>query len=139
MDWVLDASMALAWALPGEGALRAEEFLIGLTAEDVLWVPPLWWYEVSNALVVAERRGRITEAVRSEIMGLYGKLPLRTDSSFGSDLALRLQSLAQRYGLSGYDAAYLELALRIGAGLATLDRTLLQAAKRAGVKTPMDR
>ncbi len=139
MDWVLDASMALAWALPGEGALRAEEFLMGLTAEDVLWVPPLWWYEVSNALVVAERRGRITEAVRSEIMGLYGKLPLRTDSSFGSDFALRLQSLAQRYGLSGYDAAYLELALRIGAGLATLDRSLLQAAKRAGVKTPMDR
>ncbi|MEI9478624.1 MAG: type II toxin-antitoxin system VapC family toxin [Deltaproteobacteria bacterium] len=62
MDWVLDASIALAWALPDEASDQADRFLSRVTAKDVLWVPSLWWYEVANALVVAERRKRLTEA-----------------------------------------------------------------------------
>jgi len=58
MDWVLDASMALAWALPDETSLQADRFLSRVSAEDVLWVPSLWWYEVANALILAERRKR---------------------------------------------------------------------------------
>jgi len=49
MDWVLDASIALGWALPDETSLQADRFLRRVSAKDVLWVPSLWWYEVANA------------------------------------------------------------------------------------------
>ena len=56
MNWVLDCSLALAWALPDETSKRAERFLAGLGQETLLWVPALWWYELANALTMAHRR-----------------------------------------------------------------------------------
>ena len=74
MEWVLDASLALAWALPDETSIQAERFLNRLTAKDVLWVPSLWWVEIANALIVAERRKRLTEADGTRLKKLYGDI-----------------------------------------------------------------
>jgi predicted nucleic acid-binding protein len=134
MDWVLDASIALAWALPDETSLQADRFLSRVLAEDVLWVPSLWWYEVANALILAERRKRLTEADGIQLKELYGMLPIKTDTIIGSDTIERLSTLARQYKLSAYDASYLELALRKGLGLATLDRNLRSVAEKAGVR-----
>ena len=134
MDWVLDASVALAWALPAETSLQADRFLKRVTTKDILWVPSLWWYEVGNALIVAERRKRLTEADGIQLRELYGKLPIRTDVISGPGTLERLQTLAKEYELSGYDAAYLELALRRGIGLATVDLRLRHASQKAGVR-----
>lgn len=134
MDWVLDASIALAWALPDETSHQADQFLRGVSAKDVLWVPALWWYEVANALILAERRKRLTEADGIQLKELYGMLSIRTDMIFGADTIERLRILAREYRLSAYDAAYLELALRKGVGLATLDLSLRSTAQKAGVK-----
>jgi predicted nucleic acid-binding protein len=135
MEWVLDASLALAWALPDETSIQAERFLNRLTAKDVLWVPSLWWVEIANALIVAERRKRLTEADGTRLKKLYGDLPMKTDVLSGPDFIERLHHLAKAYTLSAYDAAYLELALRRGLGLATTDLHLRSASQKAGVKT----
>lgn len=134
MGWVLDCSLALAWALPDETSKRADQFLAGVSRKNVLWVPALWWYEVSNALMMAQRRQRLSEADRMRSVELYGMLPIQTDAHLSPDTMLHLHVLAWEHDLSAYDAAYLELARRRGLGLATLDRRLATAARRVGIK-----
>ncbi len=134
MDWVLDSSMALAWGLPDETSTKADRFLAHVSAHDTLWVPALWWYEVSNALVTAQRRRRVSKADRLGLLQLYGRLPLQTDTHLSTETMWRLQALAEEHALSAYDAAYLELATRRGLGLATLDQRLLAAARNAGIQ-----
>jgi len=133
MDWVIDSSIALAWALPDETSKEAERFLSRVSIQSVLWVPALWWYEVANALLMAQRRKRLTEAGRIRLMELYRKLPIRTDMMLDSDIMWRFHTLALEYNLSAYDAAYLELAQRRGLGLATVDHHLHGAAQKAGI------
>jgi predicted nucleic acid-binding protein len=133
MDWVIDSSMALAWALPDETSKEAERFLSRLSTRSILWVPALWWYEMANALLMAQRRKRLTEAGRIRLMELYRKLPIRTDMMLDSDIMWRFHTLAMEYNLSAYDAAYLELAQRRGLGLATVDQHLHGAAQKAGI------
>ena len=89
---------------------------------------------MANALLMAQRRKRLTEAERIRLMELYQRLPIRTDVALDSDIVWRLHTLAIEYNLSAYDAAYLELAQRRGLGLATVDRPLRVAAQRAGMK-----
>jgi len=133
-DWVVDSSIALAWALPDETSKEADRFLSRISIRSILWVPALWWYEIANALLMAQRRKRLGEAERMRLMELYRRLPIRTDMALDSDILWRLHTLAIEYNLSAYDAAYLELAQRRGLGLATVDRTLRFAAQRAGIK-----
>jgi predicted nucleic acid-binding protein len=133
MEWVLDCSLALAWALPDESSPKAAGFLESLNPDDRFWVPALWWYELSNGLIVAQRRRRLTEAERMQLTQLYDALPIQTDVNLNPDTAWRFQTIAKEEGLSAYDAAYLELAQRRGLGLATLDRALILAARKAGV------
>jgi predicted nucleic acid-binding protein len=134
MEWVLDASVALAWALPDEDSERADLLLDAAPSGIQFYVPVLWWYEVANALVVAYHRRRITEAEVSRIMELYGMMPIKTELSLGVDSMWRFCSLAREYQVSAYDAAYMELAQRLGVGLATLDHHLRLAAMQAGIE-----
>jgi len=134
MDWVIDSSIALAWALPDETSKEAERFLSRVLVGNILWVPALWWYEMANALLMAQRRKRLTEAERIRLIELYRKLPIQTDMALDSDIMGRFHTLAIEYNLSAYDTAYLELAQRRGLGLATVDRQLRSAAQKAGVK-----
>lgn len=135
MELVLDSSVALAWVLPDETSSRADRFLAKAPRESAFWVPALWWYEVANALTVAQRRRRLTEADRIRAIELYATLPVRTDAALDAHALWRYQALAEEHGLSAYDAAYLELAQRRDLQLATFDRRLAAAARRAGVRT----
>jgi len=131
-SFVLDASATLAWCFEDETTAPALSMLERLREQEAL-VPPLWLLELANGLVVAERRGRITRAESTRFLGLVGELPIRIDQTSTLDLASSVMELAREYELSAYDAAYLELALRLGRPLATLDERLRSAADRAGV------
>jgi predicted nucleic acid-binding protein len=133
MPWVMDCSIAGALGLPDELSPRAEKFLEVMLADTEVWVPPLWWYEMSNLLVAAVRRRRLTQAAMAHLAELYASLPLRTDAAPSAAISGAIQRLAIQQGLSAYDAAYLELAHRLGTGLATIDRDLERAAKSSGV------
>ena len=133
MKWVLDASLAAAAGLPDERAPVADRFLSQLTDEDEVWTPALFWFEIANIVTVAQRRNRITEATARELMALFASLPVKTDTAAPASVADTIRTIASRCSLSAYDAAYLELAERRGAGLATLDTELKSAASEAGV------
>jgi len=119
--------------LADENSEKADSFLQHITNEEV-WVPSRWWHEISNVIVSARHRKRITDNDASGLMQLYGTLPVHTDIAHGSELLERTHRLAMSCNLSAYDAAYLELAERKQAGLATLDAGLGNAAESCGVK-----
>lgn len=138
MTWVIDSSIFLAQAFPDERTGLADRFFDRLGRNERLWVPALWWYEVANALTTAQRRSRISEADATQLLERLGSLPLETDGHLGREAAERLWRLARQHGLSAYDAAYLELAERRNAGLASLDDRLLAAARSAGLRVVED-
>lgn len=133
--WVIDSSFALALVLPDESSSEAERFLTALGPQTSLWVPSLWWFEVANALLMAERRGRIREADALGALELYRRMGLETDSASGPETLWRVRTLGREYGLSAYDAAYLELAARRQVPLETHDKALAGAARKAGLRT----
>jgi len=133
--WVIDSSMALAWALPDERSDSADGFWAKMAEDPNLHVPTLWWYEVVNAIVVARRRERLDETTATQVIGLLGRLPLTVDVPAPGRSVEGIQAVAHDHDLSAYDAAYLELALRLGSGLATLDGRLATACRSAGITT----
>ena len=122
--FVLDASVASAWVLSERTAPGAELALARLETEQAL-VPHLWHLELRNSLLVATRRARITTEMRTERLDALRDLPIRTDTQPDPAIAL---TLAEKHGLSYYDAIYLELAKRHTAPIATLDKALARAA-----------
>lgn len=124
MPFVVDASIVAAWCFPDEDRSAADTALHRLANEGAV-VPALWWFEVRNVLVVNERRGRIDAAATAVFLADLGGLPIRIDREPDSEIVL---TLARQHALTAYDAAYLELARRLGGSLATLDRALAAAA-----------
>ena len=126
---VVDASVVIAWLFDDEEEPRANGAL-ELLEEDGALVPHLWHLETRNALLIAERRGRLSRGgVKERVDALRG-LPIRTDEEPDLQSAF---DLARAHDLSFYDALYLELAKRESAGLATLDGALGRAAVAEGV------
>jgi predicted nucleic acid-binding protein len=130
--FVLDCSVTLAWCFPDEKATYPDSVLDAL-ADTTAWVPSLWHLEVANALLSGERRQRATEADTVNWLRLLRALPISIDDETVNRARADILHLARARNLSSYDAAYLELALRRGLPLATLDGELLAAAKAAGV------
>lgn len=134
MKLVIDASMALAWFFertnPDEVACA--DRLLSLVAEHEMLVPPLWHTEVANALLVGERRGVASEAQVIDFAKRLSDLPFATDDVVVASRRELVMALAREYKLTAYDATYLELALRSGAGLATFDVKLAAAMRQAG-------
>jgi len=130
--FVLDASVAVAWGLADEADTYPEEVLDAL-AEGEAVVPPLWFLEVSNALLVAERRKRLKWAEVRQFLALLQALPITVDPETPARIFGEVVALAREQGLSVYDATYLDLAMRSGLPLATMDCALSTAADRVGV------
>ena len=129
---VLDASIASDWLLDDEFDPRASSALIWLRRDGAI-VPQLWHYEVRNALLTAERRGRVSTDETSERLDSLRRLPILTDQEADLQVAF---DLAREHSLSFYDALYLELAKRLKAPLATLDTQLTRAAAAESVEVP---
>lgn len=130
---VIDGSTALGFVLKDEGDATALTVLAEISKGRRTFVPAHWWVEVANGLIMAERRKRTTQADTAEALSLLGKLPVETDIETGIHALGETPTLARQYALTIYDAAYLELAMRHGATLATTDTALAKAARKAGV------
>jgi predicted nucleic acid-binding protein len=135
MRWVVDCSFTAALFLPDESSTKVRFFFEKLEGDDTLWVPGLWWYEITNVLVVSTRRNRLTHMNTEKILSLLNQMDFKTDNLAGTTYSQEIYEIAQLYALSAYDAAYLELATRKNCNLASFDKKLVEAAQKAGVKT----
>jgi predicted nucleic acid-binding protein len=133
MDFVLDASVTLAWLLPDETSKMADE-LIGRLDKATAFVPAVWPLEIGNVLIIATRRGRMAQQEAHRLLDTLQILPVEVDQAPPGRMIERVIDMANEHGLTAYDAAYLELAERHDLPLATLDKRLAAAAKAQHVR-----
>lgn len=131
---VIDCSIALSWCFEDEASAESDRLLAKVRNEGAV-VPDLWHLELANVLLQAEKRGRITAADISVRLELIATLPIVTDHGAANRAAREILALARAHNLTAYDASYLELAMREGMALLTLDADLAAAAKKSGVVT----
>src|SRR5437588_8116749 len=118
----------MAWCFSDEATAYTEGFLNRLSAvADTAVVPALWLYEIVNVVALAARKGRITQPHATQFLQSLTDLPIEVDYPSSALLFKAAPRLAEQHRLTGYDAAYLELALRLGLPLATLDQELIQS------------
>ncbi|HYN37909.1 MAG TPA: type II toxin-antitoxin system VapC family toxin [Rhodospirillales bacterium] len=132
MSIVLDASMALAWCFADE-ARDTDVRLLDRLRGETIDVPALWRLEIANVLALAERRGRITAVDIATFLDLLSALEVNIDVQTSDRAFTEIFGLARSHALTAYDAAYLELAMRLGGALASKDQALCKAAERLGV------
>ena len=130
MALVLDSSISLSWFFPDEKS-KFTDAALALAAHEDCWVPAIWRLEFPNALLVAERKRRLTRTERLQVLDEVARLNLRVDPRIHELRAV--SDLAERHGLSTYDAAYLDLASRLDSALVTLDEALAAACMAAGI------
>jgi predicted nucleic acid-binding protein len=129
---VIDASVALAWCFPDEASDYADGVLVALEDRTAM-VPAIWSAEITNALLVGERRKRIRQPEARRFVELLKGLSILEDGQPFADTVSNVLPLAREHDLSAYDAAYLDVAVRHGAPLATLDAALQKAGRAAGI------
>lgn len=129
---VLDCSVTGAWLFEDETSAYAEAVLDKLASGHQALAPSIWALEVSNMLLVGERRGRVTETQSTAFWETLKALPILVDDRAPMTSLGGVIALGREHGLSSYDAAYLELAVRNAVPLATLDNKLADAAKASG-------
>ena len=132
MNFVLDATVALSWCFEDEQSEPALTVLDSLRESEAV-VAHHWTLEMANGLLSAERRGRIDGDGATRFSRLLLALPIAVDPVARGTALKETRRLARTHRLTSYDAAYLELAIRLGVPLATLDDRLRAAAKQEGV------
>lgn len=134
MILVIDASAALAWLFQRssiEEAARADALLEALENASA-WIPSLWYTEVANALLTAERRNMLSQAQSTDFINRLSRLGFLEDDESVMSQRDKVMALARSLELTAYDATYAELALRKGARLATFDGKLVAAMRKLG-------
>ena len=132
--FVLDCSIAVTWCFEDEATPASDALLERLGAETAA-APAIWPIEIGNMLALAERRGHIAAAKISEFLALVEDLSILIDDKTPERALREVLALARSEGLTTYDAAYLELAMRLGVPLATRHAGLRQSAETLG--TPL--
>ena len=138
MKCVLDASVTLTWLLK-DASERSETYAFEVLKQirspgTEIHVPAIWGLEIANVIARCEAKGIVTEAQSEGFLAMLNAAPVSVDGSTAAHALSETLQLARRYRLSSYDASYLELAMRAGLPLATLDEALQKAATKAGVK-----
>jgi predicted nucleic acid-binding protein len=132
--FVLDASVVLTWCFPDENAALAQHVASMFKRGDTAVAPSFWPHEILNALLVGEKRKRISKELVQSFLEDLATLPIMLEPLPAETVFGRIQRLSREHGLTAYDAAYLDLALDKGLPLATLDEDLARASKKARVR-----
>jgi predicted nucleic acid-binding protein len=131
--FVLDASVTLAWYFSDEADPYADSVARAFPTVTAI-VPAIWPLEIANAVLMGERRKRGTASATAQWMSFLTSLPIAVDDHVIARVFGDVITIARAHGLSIYDASYVELAIRSGLPLATLDDRLKSAAVAAGVR-----
>ena len=131
-DFVVDCSLTMAWCFADETTPATFAIQERLVTETAL-VPSLWFLEVANVLAIAERRKRLTPEKSARFITLLHALNIEIDHEAPRRAFADLLPLCRTHGLTSYDAAYLELAMRRALPIASLDAPLKKAARRLGL------
>lgn len=131
--FIVDASVGFAWVYPAQASSETDRLLELVESGAVIVVPSLWFLEVANGLLAAQRRKLLTAAERKKAFERLSDLTFSVDEEAGRAALKKTSDLAEKHGLSVYDAAYLETALRRKLPLGSRDEPLRKAAKRCGV------
>ncbi|MGO9316418.1 MAG: type II toxin-antitoxin system VapC family toxin [Terracidiphilus sp.] len=136
MELILDASVTLAWMVRRVDPIEAQlaDDLLSQIERKNAKVPALWFPEVANGVLVAERRTGIGSSTSANFLRLLDTLPIVEDETPPFAVQSTVLTLARAYKLTAYGATYLELVLRKGGELATFDRQLADAARSAGAR-----
>jgi len=133
--FILDNTVTMAWCFTDEATEFTETLLNRLSdLTDTALVPALWLYEVVNVAEMAVRKGRITREKATAFLESLADLPIEVEDLSRTEVFVSVRALAERYRLTSYDAAYLELAIRHRLPLAAFDNDLNKAARAAGVE-----
>jgi len=132
-DFVVDNSVVMAWCFQDEASRYADAILGSLEVFKAI-VPSIWPLEVGNVLLVAERRKRLSEADSARFIALLTELPIMIEQESPERMMREILALAREHQISSYDASYLDLAMRKGVPIATLDDGLIKAAERSHVQ-----
>jgi len=130
--FVIDNSVVMTWCFKDEENPYADDILDSLE-NATAYVPSIWPLEVGNVLLVAERKKRLSEADSIRFIALITELPIIIEQESPERMIKEIFALARKHELSSYDASYLDLAMRKGLPIATLDNNLIDAAKRSQV------
>jgi len=133
-SFIVDASVGFAWVYQGRATPETDRLLNDVAAGATVVVPALWFLEMSNVLLVAQRRHRLTAGQRKAAMEKLTAMQLTVDEEGSRNAFGNTSELAELYGLSIYDATYLEWALRRSLPLASRDEALRNAARQCGLK-----
>lgn len=129
---MLDASVAMSWCFDDEITAIGRDLLAQASRSGVA-VPTLWLTEITNVLMINERRGRLTPQRSNDFLEVIGQLNVTVDPAKAETMFGNVVNIARREKITSYDASYLELALRLHLPLASLDAKLCDAAARRGV------
>lgn len=132
IEFVLDCSVAISWCLAHEDSDYADAVL-ALMPDAEAFVPGIFTLEIANTLLVAERRNRMTSNQIASAINLIQSLPIKIDTQTPTKALETILTLGRKQGLASYDAAYLELAIRLRLPLVTLDNQLTEAATSCSV------
>lgn len=132
--FVLDASVVLTWCFPDENAAMAQHVAEMFKRGDTAIAPSFWPHEILNALLMGEKRKRISKGLVQSFLDDLANLPIVLERFPAGIIFDRIQQLSREFGLTAYDAAYLDLALDGSLSLATLDEDLKRACKKARVR-----
>jgi predicted nucleic acid-binding protein len=136
-DFVIDTSVVISWCFKDE-INRYADVILDLLEETTAFAPSIWPLEVGNVLLVAERRKRLSEADSMRFITLLSELPIIVEQEPPERMIHEILVLAREHKLSSYDASYLDLAMRKGLSIATIDKNLIAAAKRSRVPIVME-
>jgi predicted nucleic acid-binding protein len=132
--FVVDASVVLTWCFPDENSGLAQHVAGMFQRGSTAIAPAFWPHEVLNALLVGEKRKRISKELVQSFLDDLATLPIGLEQFPAAVVFDRVQQLSREHGLTTYDAAYLDLAIESGIPIATLDEDLMRACKKARVR-----
>lgn len=131
-NFVVDNSVVMTWCFSDETNKYSDAVLDSLNTSTA-FVPSIWPLEIGNVLLVAERRKRLSEADSTRFIALIAELPIVIEQEEPERMIKDILALARKHKISTYDASYLDLAMRKGLPIASLDKDLRKAARRSRV------